>query len=130
MTGIDDLARDLQQLGEGAEARAVSTVGAFGSRLHSEVTGRAAAVLEQGTSDDRNRGYVPSIGVQYGKDRKRPTATVGTNHDAGFRNEQGYHGTDKLGRRVSQPPRSHWGPATDAVYDDFVEAVGEVGLPG
>lgn len=40
---------------------------------------------------------------------------VGTDHPGARRLEWGYNGTDSLGRRISQAPRPHVGPAVDEV---------------
>lgn len=53
------------------------------------------------------------------------TAAVGTDAPQGRRLELGFHGADSLGRRYSQDPLPHFGPALDDLTVPFMEAVGE-----
>ena len=54
---------------------------------------------------------------------------VGTNAPQGRRLEHGFVGTDSLGRRYSQPPYPHFGPALDEVAPKYEEAIAKLGLP-
>ncbi|HEX9991352.1 MAG TPA: hypothetical protein VGB14_00350 [Acidimicrobiales bacterium] len=125
MASADEVARDIAGLASKAKSGAVGLVGAYAQRLLGEVEGNARQALG---SDPGMPDYHGSMGIQPIR-AKFVGATVGTHHPGGFRSEQGFHGTDKRGAKIDQPPRPHWGPAADAVWDDFAEAVGELGLP-
>lgn len=52
--------------------------------------------------------------------------TVGTNSPQGRRLEQGFIGTDSLGRFYSQPPYPHFGPALDETEPEYVAAMAAI----
>jgi hypothetical protein len=49
--------------------------------------------------------------------------TVGTDEPEGFREEMGFHGTDKVGRRVSQSAHPVVGPVADELTEPFTGAL-------
>lgn len=52
-------------------------------------------------------------------------ASVGTNAPQGRRLENGFVGTDSLGRHYNQPPYPHVGPMADEIEEPFAVAVAE-----
>jgi len=58
------------------------------------------------------------------------TGTVGTNAPQGMRLENGFYGTDALGRMFRQPPLPHFGPSARITRPEFRDALRAVGTLG
>ena len=67
--------------------------------------------------------YRRSITRQSTRTLGRSAVLVGTNRPQGRRLEYGFSGTDSLGRRYSQPPYAHFGPAAEQFRPLFIAAV-------
>jgi hypothetical protein len=114
-----------------AEARARAVVAGQGRRLLGDIQRRAS-----GRPGPRivTRAYVDSWRVEYDTDpgthgykRRGPRATVGTDHEAGFRLERGFHGTDSLGRHfVDSPGYPHVHPASLAAAEPLALAAATI----
>ncbi len=66
--------------------------------------------------------YVRSIRRKSTRKKGLSRVEVGTDEPEGWRLEQGFHGTDSLGRTYHNPPLPHFGPAFDAVKPQVEEA--------
>lgn len=68
--------------------------------------------------------YRGSINTSYqGSNAFEAVATIGTNAVQGRRLELGFVGTDSIGRRFSQAPLPHFGPAIDKYAQEYVDAI-------
>jgi hypothetical protein len=102
VTGTDQVLRGLARISRllpGATRRAErSTAQALRAR-----------VIQNARPFRRTGGYERSIQVEGN--------VVFTNHPAALRLENGFIGTDALGRTYAQAPRKHWRPAMEPIQE-------------
>ncbi len=129
-SNADQVAADLAATGMKAGARAVGVTRHFGMLLQAAVQ-RRASLPRTGPPGPRIQtgNYNRSIGLHVGFTADGPSATVGTNAPQGRRLELGFNDTDSLGRRYSQPPYPHFGPALDEIAPLYVAAIAAAGDP-
>lgn len=103
------------------DRRVHETTVKFGALLQTRVRARASGR----PGPRRQKGdYRRGIGRQSGRlPGGGSYAVVGTNAPQGRRLEMGFVGTDSLGRRYSQPPYPHFGPALDETGPEYVAAL-------
>lgn len=124
------VAREIDQHGQRAGARAQAVVAHHGLLLQSAVKRHAAepryAARGPGTggpriiTGDYNRSITLRVGILW--------ADVGTDKPQGRRLELGFVGVDALGRVYDQPPYPHFSPGLDEVREPFIAAI--AAIPG
>lgn len=129
-SNADTVAADLLAVGMRAGARSFAVTRHYGMLLQAAVK-RRASLPRTGPPGPRIQtgNYVRSMALHVGVSGGGPTATVGTNAPQGRRLELGFSDTDSKGRRYSQPPYPHWGPALDEISPLFVTAIAALGDP-
>lgn len=117
VVGDTVLAADFAQAAAQSGVTAKAVVRKHGALLQTRIKARASGRPGPNapTGDYRrswNTRYFSGPGVE--------GANVGTNAPQGQRLENGFVGTDSLGRTYNQPPYAHVGPAVQETEPEFV----------
>lgn len=121
------VAADIADLGVEAAAKAhtitVKWTAALQRQVQLNASGRPGPNAPTGNyRRSINRRTVKLLRSSYGE--------VGTNMPQGRRLEDGFSGTDSLGRSYDQPAYPHFGPAIGFVGPGYEAAMAAAGLPG
>ena len=109
-TGSVDVAAELTNTGLRAAARSQGVLRHYGAVVQAQVRANTRPSWVD---------YRKSIGLRTGTG----FAAVGTDEPQGFRLENGFMRSDRLGRRYRQRPFPHFGPAVDRHADSFAVAL-------
>ena len=120
------VAADIANLGAEAAAKAhaitVKWTAALQRQVQLNASGRPGPNAPTGNyRRSINRRTVKLLRSSYGE--------VGSSSPQALRLENGFSGTDSLGRSYDQPAYPHFAPALQFVGDGFEHAMAEAGLP-
>lgn len=120
--GATAVAKAFEIAGATIDARTTRRVNAQGSLLVTKIKGRAS-----GRPGPRiiTGHYRRSWTGQPTRRNGGPAYIAGTNAAQGRRLENGFSGTDSLGRSYNQPPFPHVRPAVQEIEATFVQAIAD-----